>query len=46
MSDGALPTIPATRQAAAIPGRSRRGAVTGPMIAIDPTPPRPAVLYP
>jgi hypothetical protein len=29
MSDGQLPTIPATRQAAAIPGRSRRGAVTG-----------------
>jgi hypothetical protein len=43
MSDGELPTIPATRQAAggtsdyhpitdtaaAIPGRSRRGAITG-----------------
>jgi hypothetical protein len=29
MSDGELPTVPTTRQAAAIPGRSRRGAVTG-----------------
>jgi hypothetical protein len=28
MSDGELPTVP-TRQAAAIPGRSRRGAVSG-----------------
>jgi hypothetical protein len=34
MSDGDLPAIPATRQAAAIPGRSRRGVGTVPGLQI------------
>jgi hypothetical protein len=29
MTEPLIPTVPATRQAAAIPGRSRRNAVTG-----------------